>query len=123
MKILVSKNKKKLYMDDKFIVEGENKVDKLEFEFPEELENFVKFIVISADEGKYIDLIIDNEYIITRAISSLHNISIAVICTNSEIVQELTKVEDLNNLENEIEFRSLSVYLKNNEFLVYLDTV
>ena len=101
MKILVSKNKK-IYADDKFIVEGENKVDKLEFEFPSELENYIKFIVISADEGKYIDLILDNEYIITRAISNLHNISIAVICTNSEIVSELTKIEDLTDIENDV---------------------
>ncbi len=122
MKILVSKNKK-IYADDKFIVEGENKVDKLEFEFPSELENYIKFIVISADEGKYIDLILDNEYIITRAISNLHNISIAVICTNSEIVSELTKVEDLTDIENEIEFRSLSIELPTMNFLVDLDTV
>ena len=96
MKILVSKNKR-LYIDDEFIVEGENKADKLEFEFPAELENYTKFIVISSDEGNYIDLILDNEYVITRAISNLHNISIAVICTNSEIVSELTKVEDLTD--------------------------
>lgn len=122
MKILVSKNKR-LYIDDEFIVEGENKADKLEFEFPSELENFVKFIVISSDEGDYIDLILNNEYIITRAISNLHNISIAVICTNSEIVSELTKIEDLTDIENEIEFRSLSIELPTIDFLVDLDTV
>ena len=122
MKILVSKNKR-LYIEDKFIVEGENKADKLEFEFPSELENYIKFIVISSDEGKYIDLIIDNEYIITKAISNLHNISIAVICTNSEIVNSLTKVEDLTDIENDIEFRSLSIELPTMDFLVDLDTV
>lgn len=122
MKILVSKNKR-LYIDDKFIVEGENKVDKLEFEFPSEIENLIKFIVISSDEGNYIDLIIDNEYLITRAISNLHNISIAVICTNSEIVSELTELEDLSNFKDEIEFRSLSVDIPNYAFLVDLDTV
>ena len=122
MKILVSKNKR-LYSEDKFIVEGENKVDKLEFEFPPELEDYIKFIVISSDEENYIDLIIDNEYIITRAISNLHNISIAVICTNSEIVSELTKIEDLNDLKDVIEFRSLSVDLPTMDFLVDLDTV
>lgn len=123
MKILINKDKRLFLYKDEFLVEGENKVDKLEFEFPQELENYIKFIVISSDEGNFIDLILDNEYIITRAISNLHNISIAVICTNSEIVSELTKIEDLTDIENEIEFRSLSIELPTIDFLVDLDTV
>ncbi len=123
MKLLVNKDKKLFLCKNEFLVEGENKTDKLEFEFPSELENYIKFIVISSDEGNYIDLILDNEYVITRAISNLNNISIAVICTNSEIVSELTKIEDLTNIENEIEFRSLSIELPTMNFLVNLDTV
>ena len=34
MKILINKDKRLFLYKDEFLVEGENKVDKLEFEFP-----------------------------------------------------------------------------------------
>lgn len=69
MKIVIYQNREVLKEESKIGNDSENKVETLEFEFPEEYEDFTKYIEFQIRGEKYVDLIKDNKYVITKEVA------------------------------------------------------
>lgn len=83
MKIIIYQNREVYKEDSKIGNDSENKVEILEFEFPEEYKDFTKYIEFQIKDEKYVDLIEDNKYIITRAIAKYGKIKAQIVLRNS----------------------------------------
>lgn len=83
MKIIIYQNREVSKENSKIGNDSENKVETLEFEFPEEYKDFTKYIEFQTKDEKYVDLIEDDKYIITRAIAKYGKIKAQIVLRNS----------------------------------------
>lgn len=83
MKIIIYQNREVYKEESKIGNDSENKVETLEFEFPEEYKDFTKYIEFQTKDEKYVDLIEDDKYIITRAIAKYGKIKAQIVLRNS----------------------------------------
>lgn len=85
MKLVINKDRSVIPVGT-WGTKNENDYEILEFEFPEELENYNKRIVYYLDDTKPWDAIVDNKAYITNAITSKENVKAYIWCTkeNSE---------------------------------------
>lgn len=83
MKITIYQNREVYKEESKIGNDSENKVETLEFEFPEEYKDFTKYIEFQTKDEKYVDLIEDDKYIITRAIAKYGKIKAQIVLRNS----------------------------------------
>ena len=79
MKIIIYQNREVYKEESKIGNDSENKVETLEFEFPEEYEDFTKYIEFQIKGEKYVDLIEDNKYVITREVAKYGKIKTQVV--------------------------------------------
>lgn len=79
MKIIIYQNREVYKEESKIGNDSENKVETLEFEFPEEYKDFTKYIEFQIKGGKYVDLIEDNKYVITREVAKYGKIKTQVV--------------------------------------------
>ena len=68
MKIAIYQNREVEFEDSKIGNDSENKVETLEFEFPEQYKDFTKYIEFLIKSQKHVDLIENNKYTIPRKI-------------------------------------------------------
>jgi len=66
--------------------QNENEFEKLEFVFPEELEGYAKTIEVQTIEGKFVDKIENNEYIIKNNITKYKNIKVQIVAIKYDTV-------------------------------------
>ena len=83
MKIIIYQNREVSKENSKIGNDSENKVETLEFEFPEEYKDFTKYIEFQIKDEKYVDLIENDKYIITRAIAKYGKIKAQIVLRNS----------------------------------------
>ena len=83
MKITIYQNREVYKEESKIGNDSENKVETLEFEFPEEYEDFTKYIEFQIKGEKYTDIIENNKYEITRAIAKQGKIKTQVVLRKS----------------------------------------
>ena len=79
MKITIYQNREVYKEESKIGNDSENKVETLEFEFPEEYRDFTKYIEFQIKGEKYVDLIEDNKYVITREVAKYGKIKTQVV--------------------------------------------
>lgn len=79
MKIIIYQNREVYKEESKIGNDSENKVETLEFEFPEEYADFTKYIEFQIKGEKYVDLIEDNKYVITREVAKYGKIKTQVV--------------------------------------------
>lgn len=79
MKITIYQNREVYKEESKIGNDSENKVETLEFEFPEEYKDFTKYIEFQIKGGKYVDLIENNKYVITREVAKCGKIKTQVV--------------------------------------------
>lgn len=79
MKITIYQNREVYKEESKIGNDSENKVETLEFEFPEEYEDFTKYIEFQIKGEKYVDLIEDNKYVITREVAKYGKIKTQLV--------------------------------------------
>ena len=72
----------------------ENKFEKLEFTFPEEIQDYIKTIEFQTPDGKFIDKIENKEYIIKNNISKYECVQVQVIAIKDDKVFK-SKIFDL----------------------------
>ena len=83
MKITIYQNREVYKEESKIGNDSENKVETLEFEFPEEYRDFTKYIEFQIKGEKYTDIIENNKYEITRAIAKQGKIKTQVVLRKS----------------------------------------
>lgn len=79
MKITIYQNREVYKEESKIGNDSENKVETLEFEFPEEYRDFTKYIEFQIKGEKYVDLIEDNKYVITREVAKYGKIKTQLV--------------------------------------------
>ena len=79
MKITIYQNREVYKEESKIGNDSENKVETLEFEFPEEYADFTKYIEFQIKGEKYVDLIEGNKYVITREVAKYGKIKTQVV--------------------------------------------
>lgn len=79
MKIIIYRNREVYKENSKIGNDSENKVEILEFEFPEEFRDFTKYIEFQIKGKKYVDLIQNDKYVITKAIAKYGKIKTQVV--------------------------------------------
>lgn len=111
MKVKIDKSRKVFKGNSNNGRINENKYEVLEFVFPEELEDFTKYIEIEAtnDEGtlRYVDRIENNEFVINNTLSKYESITAQIICKDlkenvvfKSAMFEFNFEESLNILED-----------------------
>lgn len=109
MKIVIYQNREVYKDESKIGNDSENKVETLEFEFPEEYKDFSKYIEFQIKGEKYTDIIENNRYEITRAIAQQGKIKTQIVLrknTENDVlvfksnVFELTVSKSINATEN-----------------------
>ncbi len=79
MKIIIYRNREVYKENSKIGNDSENKVETLEFEFPEEFKEFNKYIEFQIKGEKCADLIQNNQYVITRSIARYGKIKTQIV--------------------------------------------
>lgn len=79
MKIIIYRNREVYKESSKIGNDSENKVETLEFEFPEEFKDFDKYIEFQIKGEKSVDLIQNNQYVITRSVAKYGKIKTQVV--------------------------------------------
>lgn len=79
MKIIIYRNREVYKENSKIGNDSENKVETLDFEFPEEFKEFNKYIEFQIKGEKCVDLIQNNQYIITRSIAKYGKIKTQIV--------------------------------------------
>lgn len=79
MKIIIYRNREVYKENSKIGNDSENKVETLEFEFPEEFKEFNKYIEFQIKGEKCVDLIQNNQYVITRSIARYGKIKTQIV--------------------------------------------
>lgn len=79
MKIIIYQNREVYKENSKIGNDSENKVETLEFEFPEEYKDFTKYIEFQIKGEKYVDLIENNKYVITKSVAKYGKIKAQVV--------------------------------------------
>lgn len=113
MKVKVNKNRQVFKGSLSVGISNENNYEVLEFTFPAELDNYIKYIEIQAEneEGKleYVDRIQDNKFTLTNRLTKYRELTMEVSCRDlnrtvfkSEIFT-VTTGEALNILEDLVE--------------------
>lgn len=136
MKITIYQNREVYKEESKIGNDSENKVETLEFEFPEEYEDFTKYIEFQIKGEKYVDLIEDNKYVITREVAKYGKIKTQVVLkknTENDVmifksdVFTLTVSNSINATENLVHTVGIDliekIVTKNNEQDARLDTL
>ena len=83
MKIIIDETREVFKETNKIGNDSENKVEVLEFEFPKQYTAFTKYIEFQIKNEKYVDLIENDQYVITRAIAKYGKIKAQVVLRNS----------------------------------------
>ena len=136
MKITIYQNREVYKEESKIGNDSENKVETLEFEFPEEYKDFTKYIEFQIKGGKYVDLIEDNKYVITREVAKYGKIKTQVVLkknTENDVmvfksdIFTLTVSNSINATENLVYTVGVDliekIVTKNNEQDARLDTL
>lgn len=136
MKITIYQNREVYKEESKIGNDSENKVETLEFEFPEEYEDFTKYIEFQIKGEKYVDLIEDNKYVITREVAKYGKIKTQVVLkknTENDVmvfksdIFTLTVSNSINATENLVYTVGVDliekIVTKNNEQDARLDTL
>lgn len=136
MKIIIYQNREVYKEESKIGNDSENKVETLEFEFPEEYKDFTKYIEFQIKGGKYVDLIEDNKYVITREVAKYGKIKTQVVLkknTENDVmvfksdIFTLTVSNSINATENLVYTVGVDliekIVTKNNEQDARLDTL
>lgn len=136
MKITIYQNREVYKEESKIGNDSENKVETLEFEFPEEYEDFTKYIEFQIKGEKYVDLIEDNKYVITREVAKYGKIKTQVVLkknTENDVmifksdVFTLNVSNSINATENLVHTVGIDliekIVTKNNEQDARLDTL
>lgn len=136
MKIIIYQNREVYKEESKIGNDSENKVETLEFEFPEEYRDFTKYIEFQIKGEKYVDLIEDNKYVITREVAKYGKIKTQVVLkknTENDVmifksnVFELSVSKSINATESIIHEVGIDliekIVTKNSEQDVRLDTL
>lgn len=136
MKIIIYQNREVYKEESKIGNDSENKVETLEFEFPKEYEDFKKYIEFQIKGEKYVDLIEDNKYVITREVAKYGKIKTQVVLkknTENDVmifksdVFTLTVSNSINATENLIYTGGVDlikkIVTKNNEQDFRLDAL
>lgn len=79
MKIIIYRNREVYKENSKIGNDSENKVETLDFEFPGEFEDFSKYIEFQIKGEKCVDLIRNNQYLITRSIAKYGKIKTQIV--------------------------------------------
>lgn len=79
MKIIIYRNREVYKENSKIGNDSENKVETLDFEFPEEFKDFNKYIEFQIKGEKCVDSIRNNQYVITRSISKYGKIKTQIV--------------------------------------------
>ena len=79
MKIIIYRNREIYKENSKIGNDSENKVETLDFEFPEEFKEFNKYIEFQIKGEKCVDLIQNNQYVITRSIAKYGKIKTQIV--------------------------------------------
>lgn len=79
MKIIIYRNREVYKENSKIGNDSENKVETLDFEFPEEFRDFDKYIEFQIKGEKCVDLIRNNQYVITRSIAKYGKIKTQIV--------------------------------------------
>ena len=136
MKIIIYQNREVYKEESKIGNDSENKVETLEFEFPEEYKDFTKYIEFQIKGEKYVDLVEDNKYVITREVAKYgkiktqlvlkKNIENDVLVFKSDIFT-LNVSNSINATENLVHTVGIDliekIVTKNSEQDVRLDTL
>mgnify|MGYP000590419931 CR=1 FL=1 len=136
MKIVIYQNREVYKEESKIGNDSENKVETLEFEFPEEYEDFTKYIEFQTRGEKYVDLIKDNKYVITKEVAKQGKIKTQLVLKKKiendtlifkSNVFELNVSKSINATENLINQTSPDLIEKivneNNQQNTKLDTL
>lgn len=136
MKIVIYQNREVYKEESKIGNDSENKVETLEFEFPEEYEDFTKYIEFQIRGEKYVDLIKDNKYVITKEVAKQGKIKTQLVLKKNiendtlifkSNVFELNVSKSINATENLIDQTSPDLIEKivneNNQQNTKLDTL
>lgn len=136
MKIVIYQNREVYKEESKIGNDSENKVETLEFEFPEEYEDFTKYIEFQTRGEKYVDLIKDNKYVITKEVAKQGKIKTQLVLKKNiendtlifkSNVFELNVSKSINATENLINQTSPDLIEKivneNNQQNTKLDTL
>lgn len=136
MKIVIYQNREVCKEESKIGNDSENKVETLEFEFPEEYEDFTKYIEFQIRGEKYVDLIKDNKYVITKEVAKQGKIKTQLVLKKNiendtlifkSNVFELNVSKSINATENLIDQTSPDLIEKivneNNQQNTKLDTL
>ena len=136
MKIVIYQNREVYKEESKIGNDSENKVETLEFEFPEEYEDFTKYIEFQIRGEKYVDLIKDNKYVITKEVAKQGKIKTQLVLKKNiendtlifkSNVFELNVSKSINATENLINQTSPDLIEKivneNNQQNTKLDTL
>lgn len=94
MKIEISIDRSYMLEKSTLGTQQENKFEKLEFIFPEEIKDYIKTIEFQTPDGKFIDKIEDNEYIIKNNISRYDNVQVQIVAIKDDKVFK-SKIFDL----------------------------
>ena len=79
MKIIIYKNREVYKENSKIGNDSENKVETLDFEFPEEFKDYNKYIEFQIKGEKCVDLIRNNQYVITRSVAKYGKIKTQIV--------------------------------------------
>ena len=102
MKYKIIKNRK-LVQDEKFAgYNKENRAEKLEFEIPENLQDYAEKICFETDDGNFFDLLEDNTYIIKNNLTKFDKIRFYLEFTK-ELEQD--KIELIKTEVKTLEFK------------------
>ena len=102
MKYKIIKNRK-LIQDEKFAgYNKENRAEKLEFEIPENLQDYAEKICFETDDGNFFDLLEDNTYIIKNNLTKFDKIRFYLEFTK-ELEQD--KIELIKTEVKTLEFK------------------
>lgn len=136
MKIVIYQNREVYKEESKIGNDSENKVETLEFEFPKEYEDFTKYIEFQIRGEKYVDLIKDNKYVITKEVAKQGKIKTQLVLKKNiendtlifkSNVFELNVSKSINATENLINQTSTDLIEKivneNNQQNTKLDTL
>lgn len=136
MKVVIYQNREVYKEESKIGNDSENKVETLEFEFPEEYEDFTKYIEFQIGGEKYVDLIKDNKYVITKEVAKQGKIKTQLVLKKNiendtlifkSNVFELNVSKSINATENLIDQTSPDLIEKivneNNQQNTKLDTL
>lgn len=108
MKISVDKDRKVYTSSSLAGTVNENYYEVLEFTFPEELENYTKYIEIQAEDLRYVDRIEDNKFTISNELTKYEYLQVQIVC---------------KDLQNNIVFKSNIFTLSTNESLNIMEDI